>query len=224
MKRSDRQGASDSATRWTIWISLVIVSVGAAWPSYIHALAVVQAADGPKAVSYFIAGLADPAIFAASVNIFDASRRGAPRPVWSFVSIGVSVFVTLSANIAAGSPHSIPSPLVNVWPPVTFLLALESLTSYLRRGRGGEPGGQSAPAAQPDETGDPPSTDEALRVLLGPGSIRGLADELGVPKSRVETWKARLSRPGPGLAGPELAEPELPEPELAGAALNGASA
>jgi hypothetical protein len=185
------------AARWTIWLSLAAVSLTAAVASYLHALTVVQAADGRTAVAWFIAALADPAIFAASVNIIDASRRGDGQPWWSWVAIAVAVAVTLGMNVAAGSPRDIPSWCVNVWPPVAFLLALESLMSYVRRGRGGA-GVEASPAvpATPRhlEPPEPPTTDAALALLLATGSRRGLAEALGVPKSRVDTWAARLSR------------------------------
>lgn len=131
-----------NATRWTIWLSLAAVSGTAAVASYLHALAVVQAADGDTVVAYFIAALADPAIFAASVNILDASRRGLSLPKWSIVSIVLAIAVTLGANIMAGSPRSVPPWLVNVWPPVAFLMALESLMSFIRRGRTPAPAGK----------------------------------------------------------------------------------
>jgi hypothetical protein len=59
-----------------------------------------------------------------------------------------------------------------------------------------------------------PSTAEALQTLLVTDSRRKLADALGVPKSRVDSW-ARMVRQVDWAAGPE---PELPGPA---APLNG---
>lgn len=197
----------------TIWLTLAVVSAAAAWASYLHALAVVQAADGRTQVAFFIAGLADPAIFAASVNIIDASRHKASKPGWSYASIGVAIAVTLGANVMAGSPHSVPSWLVNVWPPVAFLMALESLMSFIRRGRGGD-ADQPAPAAY-DEPEPLEATadraprewlDDAIRTLAAAMSERETAVALGISRTRVRT----------------VTEP--PVPELAAASLNGGAA
>lgn len=155
------------ATTRTIWLSLGAVALVGAAASYRQALGVVQAADGRTFVSWCVAGLADPTILAASVNIIDANRQGDRVPRWSVVSVALAVVVTLGMNIAAGSPHSMPRWLVSVWPPVAFLLALESLMSYLRRGRGAPSpmplGG--APAA-PDRCphGVATTLDEAVRL------------------------------------------------------------
>jgi hypothetical protein len=151
------------ATTRTIWLSLGAVALVGAAASYRQALGVVQAADGRTFVSWCVAGLADPTILAASVNIIDANRQGDRVPRWSVVSIAVAVVVTLGMNVAAGSPHLMPKWLVSVWPPVAFLLALESLMSYLRRGRGAAPV-HSAPAA-PDHCphGVTTTRDEAAR-------------------------------------------------------------
>lgn len=191
MEPSENRPGATRATRWTIWLSLAAVSATAAVASYIHALAVVRAADGNVPVAWFIAALADPAIFAASVNILDASRRGLPRPRWSVVSVVVAVVVTLGANVAAGNPHAVPSWLVNVWPPVAFVMALESLTSYVRRGQHRAAGVPAAAAV----TAQPPAAHVGAdpREWLN-GVVRSLADSrtdrevavaLGISRGRV---------------------------------------
>lgn len=123
-----------SASAWTIWLSLGGIALVGGTASYLRALGVIQAVDGRNIMAVFEAALADPTIAAASVNIVDAHRRGAKVPKMSVVSIAVAVVVTLGANVVYGDPHPLPKWLVNVWPPVAFLLAFESLMSYLRRG------------------------------------------------------------------------------------------
>lgn len=179
-------------TRRAIWLSLAYVAVVGVAASYLQALTVVQSADGRGLVSYFVAGLADPTVFAASVNIADSLRRGQGWPRWSVLSIAVALIVTGAANVMAGDPHAVPAWLVRLWPPVAFVMALESLMSYLRRGR--DKGEVNALTAnrEPDE---PPTAEEALRVLLATDSHRGLAAYLGLPKSRVDSWHARYKEP-----------------------------
>jgi hypothetical protein len=76
---------------------------------------------------------------------------------------------------------------------LAFILALESLSGLVRRGRGASPDIRVPATSGQEEPGDPPTTDDALRFLLATGSRRGLADALGVPKSRVDTWAARVA-------------------------------
>lgn len=156
------------ASAWTIWLSLGGIALVGGTASYLRTLGVIQAVDGQSLIAWFEALLADPTIAAASVNIVDARRRGADLPRFSLVSIGVAAVVTLGANVMAGNPHAVPKPLVNVWPPVAFLLAFESLMSYLRRRHSGR-------SAATDSHGDPcphtaaASVDEAVRLAYEHG-------------------------------------------------------
>lgn len=166
------------------WLALAGVSLIAGVASYFHALSVVEAAGAIPPVSYLVPALADLVILGASADLIAASRARHVRPRLAMVSLGVGVVVTLAMNIAAGGGHGLGGRLVAGWPALAFVLALESLGGLVRRGRST---GTADPRGQ-HETGELPSTDEALRVLLATGSIRRLAEELGVPKSRVETW------------------------------------
>ena len=122
------------ATARTIWLSLGGIALIGGIASYGRTLGVIQAVDGKSLLAWFEAALADPTIAAASVNIVDAKRQGSKLPKFSLVSIAVAAVVTLGANVVYGQPHPVPRPLVNVWPPLAFLLAFESLMSFVRRG------------------------------------------------------------------------------------------
>ena len=155
------------ATSRTIWGSLGAISLIAGAASYLGTLVVIQAARGHTTLSYFEAALADPTIAAASVNLMDAHRQGARAPRFSILSIAVAVVVTLGANVMSTDPAAVPKWLVNVWSPVAFLMAFESLMSYLRRGRAvlPSPGG---PAPDPGDSRCPHqpgmTRDEAVRT------------------------------------------------------------
>lgn len=209
MDRSDSQPVSTSRTRWVIWLSLAAISVTAAVASYLQALIVIQAADGRTPVSYFVAGLADPTIFAATANLIDAWRRKQRLPRWSMVSLAVALLVTAGLNVAAGSPHDVPSWLVRIWPPAAFIMALESLASYIRRGRGGDVA-QPVPAACDHPEPVPPlSLDEAIEAAAAAGlSKRRIALDFECGRPRVD----------------QTLPPEPKVPELAGASLNGGAA
>lgn len=174
------------------WLALAGVSAIAGVASYFHALEVVEASGATAPVAYLVPALADLVILGASADLLAASRAGQPRPRLTMVALSVGILVTLAMNIAAGAHHGLGGRLVAGWPALAFILALESLSGLVRRGRGGVPL-PSAPATQNQaEPAPPPSTDEALRVLLDTGSRRALADVLGVPKSRVDTWAGRV--------------------------------
>lgn len=188
------------APRAVGWLALAGVSLIAGIASYFHALAVVQAAGARPPVAYLVPALADLVILGASADLLAASRGGQPRPPLTMLALGVGVVVTLAMNVAAGSGHGLGGRLVAGWPALAFILALESLAGLVRRGRG-------ARVVSHDETAEPPTTDEALRVLLATASRRALGEALGVPKSRVETWARRVS---------VVAEERAPEPSLNG--------
>jgi hypothetical protein len=174
---------SQPRTGRAIWLALAYVAVVGIAASYLQALHVVQATDGRGLVSYFVAGLADPTLFAAITNISDSTRRGQGWPVWSVCSVVVALVVTGGANVMAGSPHDVPGWVVRLWPPVAFLMALESLLSWQRRAR--------LPAAEGHD--EPVPVEVALRVLAGRYSQRSLAAALGVPRSRVAGWRAPVA-------------------------------
>lgn len=192
-----------TAAWWMIVPALALVAPVAAIGSYLQALTVVQAADGQHLVSYFVAGLADPQIFAASANIYDGYRRSTRPPVWSWVSLGVGLLVTIGMNVAASDPHLVPPWLVRVWPPVALALSLESLLSYMRRGQpvrrdnaDGRAGGCPHDVAM--------SADDAIRIAyehgrdcLGKASYREIGRQFGVHHSRV----AQLVAPASALNG-----------------------
>ena len=153
------------AQRRTIWLSLGGISLVGGVASYLSTLVVIQAARGHTLMTYFEAALADPTIAAASVNIVDARRQGDETPKFSIVSIVVAAVVTLGANYFVTDPHAIPKWLVNIWPPVAFLLAFESLMSYLRRSAASAPEATDASGTQCPH-GVAASVDDAVRAAF----------------------------------------------------------
>lgn len=216
---SGRPPGAARAPRAVGWLALAGVSLIAGIASYFHALAVVQAAGASGAVAYLVPALADLVILGASADLLAASRAGHPRPPLTMAALSVGVVVTLAMNVAAGWHHGLGGRLVAGWPALAFILALESLAGLVRRGRGGAfpPENGSAPAAPGHP--EPFTADDALRALIETMSQRKLADMLGVPRSRVAVWAARVApvaeEPPAGAASP--ANPDAP----AGARLNG---
>jgi len=186
-------------TRWTARLSLAAVALIAAVASYLHALVVVQAADGRGVVAYFIPFLADLVIASAAANILDAGRTGHPRPRWSMAAVGVGIVATLYANVMFGYPERVPSWLVNGWPPVAFALTLESITGMVRRGR--EVRDSRLADHEPTGTGqdEPPDLEADMRRLLERHSQRSVSRLTGASRARL----AQLARP-PAPAAAEV--------------------
>jgi hypothetical protein len=181
-------------TWWTTRLSLAAVILIAGVASYLHSLVVVQVADGQTFVAHCIPALADLVIASASANLLDASRRDERLPRLSVLAAGVGVLVTLAANVASGDPAAVPVWCVNVWPPVAFLLALESLVGHVRRGRDG--GGEGAVPAAPagDEPGPVDVADTLQRLVDHFGSQRAAAEALGMSR---DVLRARIRKTPP---------------------------
>ena len=200
------------APRAVGWLALAGVSLIAGIASYFHALAVVQAAGSRPPVAYLVPALADLVILGASADLLAASRASHPRPRLTMVALGTGVVVTLAFNVVASHPHALPSWLVDGWPALAFILALESLSGLVRRGRGDEVS-LDIPAG-PDTADSCPHTvalgaEDAIRMAwehardcLGePLTFVQLGDRFGVDRRKVS----------------EIVKPKTPEPSLNGA-------
>lgn len=158
--------------------------------SWLHAYAVVREVGNTGTVAYLVPFVPDLMIVTSSVTLLEAARTGMRRPWMAMLSLAVGAGVTVVLNVAAGWRQGPGSCLLNGLIPVAFVLTFETLIGLLRR-PAGTTGGQREPD---DEPAEPPSTDEALALLLATGSRRALAEALGVPKSRVDSWAARSAQ------------------------------
>jgi hypothetical protein len=206
-------GSQPRARRWTprttAWLTLAGVSIVAGVISYSHALTVVRAAGAAPVVAHAQPLLADLVILGASANLLDASRSGRALPKLSFLAAIIGGAVTLWMNVAAGSPHEVPSWVVNGWPAVAFGLALESLLGLIRRGRNDEP--EPAAVLVCDHPAPFPvqSLDDAIIAAAASGmSKRQIALDFECSRARVD----------------KTLPPETAPPELAAASMNGSAA
>jgi hypothetical protein len=186
------------AARRSAWLTLASASVIAGVTSYAHALTVVQAADGQPWWSYPQPALTDLVVIGASAAILDSLRTRRWPPCLPVLSLVAAVGVTMAMNLAVSDPHAIPKWVVNGWTAVAFMAALESALGIVRRGRGDS----AAVVFSQDQAAGPPSTDDALSLLLKTKARRPLAAELGVTPYRVEQWAKRVTEPSAaGLNG-----------------------
>lgn len=208
---ASRPPARSKATGRTIWLSLGAIALVGGAATYGRTLGVIQAVDGRSLLAWFEAALAEPTIAAASVSLLDAHRRKAGTPWFSVVSILVAAAFTISAQVVYGQPHPLPRWLVNVWPPVAFLLALESLMSYVRRSQGD---GAAAAGSHDDPCphGVAATLDEAIRLTYEhERDCEGAAPTFVDLAARFATDRKRVA---------ELVR--QPAPQAPVAALNGA--
>lgn len=192
---SARSGpAAHDATWWVVRVGLGLGAVIAAIASYLHALGVVEAADGRHLVAFFIPVMADLLVMSSSANILDALRHGngwRSTPWVSVLSIAVALLVTLGMNRAANDPAAFPAWLVNVWPPVAFALGLEAFLGHARRTRertaqdAKAAAGPSLLAAAADSRPPREQLDAWLRELCDGESQNKVADLVGVSRPRV---------------------------------------
>ena len=182
-------------TRWTARLALAGVSAIAAVVSYFHALAVVRSAGATAPVAYLVPFLADLVILGASAALLEASRGAHERPRLATVSLAAGIAVTVAMNVAAGVAHGVTGALVAGWPALAFILALESLAGMVRRDRSA----RDTRTGEPDDR--PLSTDDALRLLLATGSRRGLAEDLQIPRTRIDQWHVRTKPREAATAG-----------------------
>jgi len=140
---------SSRASRGVAYAALAGVSLIAGFASWLHAHSVIQAHGAGVLVAVSVPFLADLVILGASASLLAASRAGESWPPWDVLALSVGAGMTLAMNVAVAEPWILPSWLIDAWPPVAFILALESLAGMVRRGRGTVPP-QVSPAV-PDQ-------------------------------------------------------------------------
>lgn len=185
--------------RWPLALPLAAIAVGGGTGSYFQWVLVVQAADGRGVYPYFVASLADLTLWAASYNAIDSIGHGDKWRQWPWISIlsfAVALTATIYANIMSEHPLLVPSWEVRVWPAVAFLMAMESLMSYIRRERRRA----DADVWREAEAGEGQSPrewlDVQLRVMADAQSDRVAALAFGVSRNRVAAARAGLNGNG----------------------------
>jgi len=182
-----------SRVRLVAVLTMTAFAIAAAVISYNDGLFLTHLAGIGGRLAYLYPLLPDGLIVISWTSMYEAGLTGVPRPAWATAGIALGACLTVSMNVAAGIMHNGLAALVDGVVPVVFFVALEILVGLLRRRRGTPGTAPAAGQAETGETAEPPTTDEALRVLLATTTRRGLAEALGVPKSRVETWARQVS-------------------------------
>lgn len=190
--------------RLTGVLTMAAFATAAAVISYNDGLYLVHLAGTRGHLAYLYPLLPDGLIVISWTSMYEAGLTRIARPRWATAGIALGACLTVSMNVTAGILHNELDALIDGVVPVVFFVALEILMGLIRRRHDSAPAETGAGHGETPWPAVPETTGDALRLLLATGSIRGLADDLGVPKGRVEAWSRRVSR---------VSDDEAPEPE-----------
>ena len=125
---------TDRLIRITTALAVVAVAVVAAVISYQHAYELVRSHGESGVTARLLPFTVDGLIWAASMVVLDASRRGQPVPAaWS---LGAGIMATVGANLAHGVGHGPVGALVSAWPALALVGSFEMLMMLIRAGHG----------------------------------------------------------------------------------------
>jgi hypothetical protein len=190
------QPAATRHRQWRAGATTAFLATAAAAISYLDGLYLVHLAGAHGPAAYLYPLLPDGLIVVSFESTHDARQCGHSRPGWATAGLALGAVLTVGMNVAAGAGVKVPLALVDGVVPVVFFVALEILIGMIRRGRGSlspmVTGDAPATSSQPEPPA-PLTTEQALAALLDSASQRALHELLGVPRSRVQAWAARVA-------------------------------
>ena len=187
---------TDRLIRITTALAVVAVAVVAAVISYQHVYELVCSHGESGVTARLLPFTVDGLIWAASMVVLDASRRGQPVPRLAAWSLGAGIVATVGANLAHGVGHGPMGALVSAWPALALVGSFELLMMLIRTGHGTRAGDAAArpqyrttpPLEQeaPLELPVAPTLEQAVRARYAAGhSQRGIARELNIHRRKV---------------------------------------
>jgi hypothetical protein len=122
----------DKAIRWSTIAAVSLVALVAGFVSYRHALQVVTAHGENGLIAKAYPLTIDGLIYAASMVLLNAARRGLNRPPLAYVALALGIAATLAANIAAGVAYGLIGAIVAAWPAPALVISYELLMIVVR--------------------------------------------------------------------------------------------
>jgi len=110
--------SADPVIRWSTALAVVGVAAIAAVVSYEHASALVRVHGESGWTGRLIPLTVDGLVYASSMVMLDAARRGVRVPALTRWLLGLGIVATLAANVAYGLGHGIIGSAVAAWPAV----------------------------------------------------------------------------------------------------------
>jgi hypothetical protein len=152
---------ADRIIRWTTALAVVGVAAVAAVASYEHAYALVQAHGEVGWTGRMVPLTVDGLIYASSMVMLDAARRGTRVPVLARWLLGLGIAATLAANVAHGLGHGPVGAVVAAWPAVALVGSYELLMMVTR-------GSQAVPDGMPGKAeARDPLQEQAAEIFVG---------------------------------------------------------
>lgn len=183
---------TDCAIRWSTVAAVAAVAAVAGWVSYLHAWEVVRAHGESGLVGRLYPGTVDGLIYAASMTLLDAARRGVPAPRLARWLLGAGIGATLFANVLAGAAAGLLGAAVAAWPALALVGSYELLMVMIRGHAAPHPASTTAPA--PDDTAETARSAYRASVAAGvPLSQRALARQYGLSRRRAAGIAAEIA-------------------------------
>ena len=123
---------TDRLIRSTTAAAVITVAAVAAVISYQHAYELVRSHGESGLTARLLPFTVDGLIWAASMVVLDASRRGQPVPRLAAWSLGAGIVATVGANLAHGVGHGPVGALVSAWPALALIGSFEFSPGVLR--------------------------------------------------------------------------------------------
>jgi hypothetical protein len=187
----------DRLIRITTALAVVAVAAVGAVISYQHAFELVRSHGESGVTARLVPVTVDGLIWAASMVVLDASRRGQPVPRLAAWSLGAGIVATVGANLAHGVGHGPLGALVSAWPALALVGSFELLMLLIRSGRReravegrGEPRYQPVPPLAheaPLGLSPAPTLEQTVHPRHEAGlSQRAIARELDIDRRKVK--------------------------------------
>jgi len=203
--------AADRAVRWSTIAAVAGVALIAGWVSYLHAYEVVRAHGEAGPVGRVYPGTIDGLIYAASMTLLDAARRGVPAPRLARWLLGAGIGATLFANVLAGAAAGPLGAAVAAWPALALVGSYELLMVMIRGHATARPAGWS-PAPAPDDAAGIARTAYRASVAAGaPLSQRAIARQFGLSRRHAARIASEITA-GHGSHARAPASPPRGEP------------
>src|SRR5205823_6997341 len=127
-----RAGGIDRAIRLSTAAAVLTVAAIAAYVSYCHAYAVVQAHGESGITARLEPATIDGPVYASSMVVLYAARHRVPVPSLARWLLGLGIAATLTANMAQGWSRGPVGAVVAAWPAVSLVGSYELLVWLIR--------------------------------------------------------------------------------------------
>jgi len=154
----------EKAIRRSTVAAVVLVAAVAAVASYEHAYTVIAGHGEHGTVARIYPLTIDGLIYAASMVLMSAARRGVPAPALARWALAAGITATLAANVLAGIAYGLLGAIVAAWPAPALVISYELLMHLVRSAAAADAHPDApatavtdAPDAVPDAVPDAPA-------------------------------------------------------------------